>query len=54
MGKVTIVIESEDTTTTNLTAAVNDILFTESELHQAILNYQDTGSGRIYIVPSDE
>lgn len=53
MGKVTIIVESDDTTTINLTAAVNDILFTESDLHQAILNYQDMGAGRIYVVPSD-
>ena len=54
MGKVTIIVESDNTSTTNLMAAVCDIQFTELELHQAILNYQDMGTGEIYVVPSDE
>lgn len=54
MGKVTIIIESDTTPTTCLAAAVNDLLFTEDELAEAIDNYYGSGTGRIYVVPGDE
>ncbi|MCK9597437.1 MAG: hypothetical protein M0R06_00275 [Sphaerochaeta sp.] len=53
MGKVTIIIESDDTSTTNLTAGIIDELPLESVFKAAVNNYADCKDLHVYLVPNE-